>query len=543
MSDLEAYHKDDDASVKDSVGHSIKEEDFSDGETQQVSGKDYDTTPDKRDMRRLGKKQELKRRFRFFSIVGYVIVLGLTWEFSLVMGAFSLSNGGAAGAIWLTLFVCCGMGMVMLSMAEMASMAPTSGGQYHWVSEFAPRHLQKPLSFAVGWLCALGWQAAMPSVAYLGAQQVLALISICNRDYVIQGWHAALITMAFVCLAIFFNTAAIGKLPVLEGLAVVLHIFGFFTFIVIFWVMGPRADAKETFTHFSDDNDWGSLGLATLIAMVGPTSTYIGGDSAVHLSEELKDASYILPRAMISAAVINYILGFVTTVTLMFSLGNVAEDLSDPSGQPWVVIVYRITGSKEATIVLLVIMIIMMFFCAVNQVTTSSRQVFALARDRGLPFHTFLARVKRGSGVPVNAVYVTLVFTCLVALIQIGSTVAFAIVLSVSGTGLFTSYITCITCVMVRRIRGEPLPASKLSLGTWGNLVNGLAICFLSLAFVFLFFPAVPNPTAATMNWAILIYGAAFIFAGVYYFFKGRKEYEGPVNYVRWQTKNDLNIL
>lgn len=186
-------------------------DDMSDTETQRISGKEYNPAPDQRDMRRLGKRQELKRRFRFNSIVGYIIVLGLTWEFSLVVGVFSLSKGGAAGAIWLTLFVCCGMFMICLSMAEMASMAPTSGGQYHWISEFAPRSLQKQLSFAVGWLCALGWQAAMPSVcwmslvaidqqnadiriqvAYIAAQQVLALISVCNRDYVIQGWHGAL---------------------------------------------------------------------------------------------------------------------------------------------------------------------------------------------------------------------------------------------------------------------------------------------------------------------------------------------------------------
>ena len=57
------------------------------------------------------------------------MVLGLTWEFSLVLGAFSISNGGTAGAIWLTFAVCCGMAMVMLSLAEMASMAPTSGGR------------------------------------------------------------------------------------------------------------------------------------------------------------------------------------------------------------------------------------------------------------------------------------------------------------------------------------------------------------------------------------------------------------------------------
>jgi choline transport protein len=112
--------------------------------------------------------------------VGYIIVLGLTWEFSIVTSVFSLANGGTAGAIWLVLIVTFGMFTVMLSMAEMASMAPTSGGQYHWVSEFAPAEYQKQLSYAVGWLVALGWQSAMPTVAYVGAQQTLALISVCQ---------------------------------------------------------------------------------------------------------------------------------------------------------------------------------------------------------------------------------------------------------------------------------------------------------------------------------------------------------------------------
>jgi hypothetical protein len=39
---------------------------------------------------------------------------------------------------------------VVLSLAEMESMAPTSGGQYHWVSEFAPANCQKILSYASG---------------------------------------------------------------------------------------------------------------------------------------------------------------------------------------------------------------------------------------------------------------------------------------------------------------------------------------------------------------------------------------------------------
>lgn len=164
----------------------------------------------------------------------------------------------------------------------------------------------------------------MPGVSYVAAQQVLALIVLCKEDYVIQGWHGALLTMGFALAAIYFNTSAIGKLPVLEGLvriprdiflvlielteclqAVCLHIFGFFAFVVVLWVMGPRADASVTFTQFNDSYGWGNLGLATLIGIVSPTSTFLGSDSAVHLSEELKDAAYILPRAMVTSAIIN----------------------------------------------------------------------------------------------------------------------------------------------------------------------------------------------------------------------------------------------
>merc|ERR1712000_457086 len=64
----------------------------------------------------------------------------LTWRSSTRIG---LINGGTAGLIWMYLVAWIGFLAVNTSMAEMASMAPTSGGQYHWVSEFAPRKYQK----------------------------------------------------------------------------------------------------------------------------------------------------------------------------------------------------------------------------------------------------------------------------------------------------------------------------------------------------------------------------------------------------------------
>lgn len=76
-----------------------------------------------------------------------------------------LTDGGTAGLIWGFLGVSFGFSLVYASIAEMASMlvrtrneidhanvnrAPTAGGQYHWVSEFAPRRGQKFLSYITG---------------------------------------------------------------------------------------------------------------------------------------------------------------------------------------------------------------------------------------------------------------------------------------------------------------------------------------------------------------------------------------------------------
>jgi hypothetical protein len=93
---------------------------------------------------------------------------------------FGLTDGGTAGLVWGYLIVWAGYMLVFASIAEMASMyvsrgrvppsplslslllpwprsrlmacarAPTSGGQYHWVSEFAPRSTQKVVSYVVG---------------------------------------------------------------------------------------------------------------------------------------------------------------------------------------------------------------------------------------------------------------------------------------------------------------------------------------------------------------------------------------------------------
>lgn len=80
------------------------------------------TRQDVYNMSRMGKRQELRRNFRFISIVGFIMVLQSTWESVLLAAQYGLINGGTAGLIWMTVGVIVGALCMIASLAEIASM-------------------------------------------------------------------------------------------------------------------------------------------------------------------------------------------------------------------------------------------------------------------------------------------------------------------------------------------------------------------------------------------------------------------------------------
>lgn len=201
-----------------------------------------------------------------------------TWETLLSTVAFGLGNGGPGGLIWTFLAVWAGFTLVGLSMAEMASMAPTSGmngsqsgtsksltsilrqgGQYHWVSEFAPRNVQQLLSYFIGWLGMLGYQVGTTIGAYVAGTMIQGLIILNNPDtYVPKRWHGTLMAMSIsICVALF-NIFLARHLPLVEGIILVLHLAGFVAILVPLWVMAPRTPSSQVWTSFADGGSWGS---------------------------------------------------------------------------------------------------------------------------------------------------------------------------------------------------------------------------------------------------------------------------------------------
>lgn len=190
-----------------------------------------------------------------------------TWEYVFVSLNLGLMNGGFAGLFWTFIVTVILYGSIVVSLAEMASMAPTAGGQYHWVSEFAPPSCQKFLSYTAGWMSTLGWLASTASSVFVCTTLVQSLAAVKDEDYAFSNWAYTLITLLFLILTIFFNTLGASSLPMIETISLVGHLAGFCVIIIPVVVMAPKNSGKEVFTSFTTGSGW-DIGTACLITQI-----------------------------------------------------------------------------------------------------------------------------------------------------------------------------------------------------------------------------------------------------------------------------------
>jgi choline transport protein len=136
----------------------------------------------------------------------------------------------------------------------------------------------------------------------------------------------------------------------------------------------------------------------------------------------------------------------------------------------------------------------------------------------------------------------------LLALIILGSSVAFNDVVSLTVSSLFVSYLTGNSLLLYRRVTGSIDPydpnsealtnvanTERLSWGRWkipepfGTIINAFGCAFMLVILFFSFWPTMVDPQAQFMNFSSLMIGSVVIFSVLYYLFWARKVYTGPV--------------
>jgi choline transport protein len=137
-----------------------------------------------------------------------------------------------------------------------------------------------------------------------------------------------------------------------------------------------------------------------------------------------------------------------------------------------------------------------------------------------------------GWNIPLNAVLLTFTITCLLSLINIGSTVAFNAIGSLALVAILGTYMISISIFILRRLRG-PLPPHRWSLGKMGIFINIGAVAWLLMVWVFCFFPVSIPVTVTTMNWNVVMFVGISVIGLGYWFVWGRKAYRPPVFLVK----------
>lgn len=160
----------------------------------------------------LGYKAEFKREFGLWSTfcVSFA-VLGLLPSFAstLYYGMGYAGTGGEcsghlcfgceliiefSGMVWGWLIAMVFIQCVAMSMAELCSAMPTSGGLYYASAVLAPPGWGPIAAWFTGWSNWISQITAAPSVNYGLCAMILASASIANPNYVPQNFHLFLLT-------------------------------------------------------------------------------------------------------------------------------------------------------------------------------------------------------------------------------------------------------------------------------------------------------------------------------------------------------------
>jgi amino acid transporter len=432
---------------------------------------------DTADLERFGYKQELKRELGTFSsfAVAFSYISPSTGIFTL----FFLGMGALGGFLWWTWpVVALGQFIVALNFAELSSHFPVAGSVYQWTKYLAGRSY----AWFTGWFYLV---AGILTVASVCATLPLALIPALNQMF---GWSLnsdlgsadqkliALITLALITI---LNIYGVKLVAIVNNTGVFFEILGMVVFAVILAVahnnQGIGAITKS-----------GGASITPAFFLVGMfMSLYViyGFDTASTLAEETRNPRAEAPKAVLASVIGSFIIGAIFLWGVLIAVPNMSEAVAGFAGPA--AIIDGVLSSALSTLYLLVVSAAI-FVCCMSILTSTIRLCFGMARDDQLPGSKAMARVSPRLHTPFWSCFVIGLLSA-IPFIQFAG----AAVIAVGATAsIYFSYLLGNLAVMRARMKGWPKSKAPFSLGTWGKLINGLAILWGATMMINFLWPA-----------------------------------------------------
>ena len=493
-------------------------------------------TEDEKILHGMGYAQELSRRmgpFQSFAISFSIICIlsGGLGSFPIALssgGTFSLTVGWLVGGAYALIVAAC--------LGQIASAYPTAGSLYHWSSILGGRFW----GWATAYTNLLGLLFVIPAVnvfLYLISKD-LFFAGVLGWD--VSGWgnSTQIISVAVLTAAqAILNNFGIKLTTTLTDLAGYLILAATVVLIIMFLMAAPSFDLSKAFVFA---NNTGAAGggvapatgplMAVMIGLLYPLFTITGFDASAHTAEETVNARETVHKGMLHSVFWSIVFGFVLILAMIMAIPDVPAAAASGWASFNNLFIAAILGSFLGKVMLVAIMI-SNFLCALAAVTSTSRMIFAFARDDGLPFSSVLKKVSPTYRTPTAAIW----FTAFMAILLTAVTTplgAFAALSTGCAMYLYISY-------------GMPIIAGFLAEGkswtTFGTFrLGGLSKLFAIIVMIgtvvviiagHTFVPSIPgDPVAGTSFVPGLIwYSVGFmVFLAAIWFGIENRRFQGP---------------
>lgn len=465
----------------------------------------------------------LSKRFTLLSTIAFAATTMNSWiAFSSAL-VVPLTSGGGPTLIYGLIIAGIAMSIIATGFAELASAYPSAGGQYHIVYMIFPPATRRAAAFFTGWVTIIAIMAATASCSFFVAGSTLNLVALWTSHYIIQNWHVYLVHIA-LCTVAAFAAARFPKTIGHIGVSVLwLSIMGFVaSMATLLAVSEVKQPSSFVFKEFHNSSGWVD-GWAFIIGVTNCLWAYCGIDAPIHISEEVVNPSRNIPIAIGVTMALGIVTVVVWNICLMFVVTDLGTLLS--SGIPILEVYHQALNSKIATTIWAVYYIAIFYHIVLNLFVSSSRIIWSLSRDGGIPYSSYFSHLHRAS--PVRAMAVAYVLQVILGVLYIASTTAYS---SFVNLTLFALNITVVLPQATLLLRGrDNLPARAFSLGKYGYFVNALATIFTIFFAVCFAFPFVHPVTGNSMNYLIVVFAIGVVFTIAAWFFGLKRRFTGPL--------------
>lgn len=440
--------------------------------------------------------------------IGMVLVMG-----SAVFGAgplFFYSTLMIAGVAFCT----------AITLGELASAYPHTGGQYFWVAQLAPEQQRRFLSYITAILTWASVICTATSAAQALSSLTFELVFLARPDFGYQRW------MGFLCMEAYQMLAALTTihetfLPKIQkgflGLSIAT------TLAIFIALLAPHSEKQTAAAVFGGDgyfnlSGWPD-GVAFLVGMSGVNWGFSCLDATAHISEEVPHPRRDVPMAMLCTV------GMATTIGIMINLAIffAATDLPNVTSLIALLdVVYD--GNPACAYVLGILVLLVVFNALAGGQALQARIVWALSRDKATPFHAHMSRLAPPPF--YTPLWATLWGVCWIGLcgfLYLGSLVAFN---SFVSAGILLQYITYSTPAVLLLLYGRSkFPRGPFFWPRFGPVANLVVITWTCLTLVMYSFPLFVPIEAGSMNYTSVVVVFAFLYAGGYWALYGHKHY------------------